>query len=96
MKNASKKKIFVIGAALSLLLANAQELRAGGLHNVRTDATGAMDWNQSETGKTKSNFNTGKQTQKKYIAHKKRKSSKSKRSKDRTTSNAWLFESKSS
>lgn len=96
MKNASKKKIFVSAAALSLLLATAQEVRAGGLHNVRTDSTGAMDWNQPDTGETKSSFNAGKQTRKKYIAHKKRKSSKSKRSKDRTTSNAWMFESKSS
>ena len=95
MKNASKK-IFVIGAALSLLLIAAPEVYAGGLHNVRTDARGKMDWNQSDTGETKSNFNTGKQPRKKYIAHKRRKPSKSKRSKDRTTSNAWMFESKSS
>jgi len=95
MKNASKK-IFVIGAVLSLLLVAAQEVRAGGLHNVRTNASGTMDWNQTGMGGTKSSLNNGKQTRKKYIAHKRKKPSKSKRSKDRTTSNAWMFESKSS
>ena len=94
MKNTTKK-LLIVGTALSILLIAAQEVQAGGLHDVRTDASGAMDWNNSAMSEPKlGSNNSGKHPRKKFVAQKKRKSSKNKRTKDRTTSNVWMFEGK--
>lgn len=94
MKKA-KKKLLVVGTALSILLIAAQEVYARGVHDVRTEASPTLESNDASMGEMGSSFNySEKQPKKKFIAHKKKKTSKSKRSKDRTTSNLWMFEGK--
>lgn len=94
MKKANKK-LLVVGTALSILLIAAQEVHARGVHDVRTEASPTLESNDASMGEMGSSFNySEKQPKKKFIAHKKKKTSKSKRSKDRTTSNLWMFEGK--
>jgi hypothetical protein len=94
MKNANKK-LLAVATALSVLLIAAQEVHARGVHEVRTDALPTLESNDASMGEMGSSFNySERQPKKKFIAHKKKKTSKSKRSKDRTTSNLWMFEGK--
>jgi hypothetical protein len=95
MKKANKK-LLVVASALSILLIAAQEVHARGVHDVRTEASPTLESNDASMGEMGSSFNFSERQpkKKKFIAHKKKKTSKSKRSKDRTTSNLWMFEGK--
>ncbi|PZM86207.1 MAG: hypothetical protein DKT66_02085 [Candidatus Melainabacteria bacterium] len=94
MKKANKK-LLSVATALSILLIAAQEVHARGVHDVRTDSSTTLESNDASMGEMGTSFSySEKQPKKKFIAHKKKKTSKSKRSKDRTTSNLWMFEGK--
>ncbi|HNB22921.1 MAG TPA: hypothetical protein PKZ32_10895 [Candidatus Melainabacteria bacterium] len=91
MKNTTKR-LLVLATALSILLIAAQEVRAGAIHDVRTEASAMSDWNNPALTENKSIYK-GKHARKKFVAQKKKRSSK-KKAKDRTTSNLWMFETK--
>ncbi len=75
MKRTTKKSL-AFATAVAILFFAAPGAQAGGMHDVRTKA--------SEDSPAKK-F-TGTQPNKKFIAHKRRKPSKSRKSKDRSTS----------
>ncbi|MCC7530333.1 MAG: hypothetical protein IT342_17545 [Candidatus Melainabacteria bacterium] len=74
MKRTTKKSL-VFATALAILFFGAPGAQAGGIHDVRTRRS-----NDSPARKF-----SGTQPNKKFIAHKRRKSFKSRQSKDRTT-----------
>ena len=73
MKRTTKKSL-VFATAVAILFFAAPGVQAGGVHKIRT-----------KKDPSTSNF-SGTQPNKKLIAHKRRKSSKSKQAKDRSTS----------
>lgn len=67
------KKTLLFATAVAILFFATPGVQAGGIHNVRTRSS------------PEKNF-SGTQPNKKFIAHKRRKSSKSRKTKDRSTS----------